>query len=546
MATIAQIATENGNFQTLLQLATFVDASLPGTNLVATLSDETQDLTVFAPTDDAFLALAEALGFSDFVFTPGAIGTFLENGLGAEVIRDVILYHVSPGAKSAALIGGFDTLPTALSGATIAPEGLRLGDNEPDVLDPEIIQGDIGADNGVVHVINRVLLPVDLPGNDAPTIGSFLESDSVGDFQILSLAVEFTGLDAVLQNEAVDLTVFAPGDGAFRFLASDLGMTDAITASTDDVFDYLLEALTLLSGGAFPNALFTDILLYHVIGDDLQFASQVDNQTLMTLAEEPVIIENGIVIDQEPDNISALVFARDLLFSNGIVHEIDEVLLPLDILQSNGTDDVDFVIDGNANTVIRTGGDNDLIDGNGGVDDIRAGNGNDLVLGGRGADLIFGNKGSDVLRGEGGKDQITGGRGNDLIDGGGGDDRLLGGRGKDTIDGGTGDDTILAGVKDDTIIGNWGDDDIRTGTGADVVIFREGDGKDILRDFDVFEDTLDLSAFGFADFEDFSRSSRIDEFTDSVVLSFGDDSLTFTNFSFDGAFFLPSPDFIIV
>ena len=63
MATFAGIATSNSDFSILVDVLGYIDANLPGSMLVATLDDPNQDLTVFAPTNDAFGALASDLGF---------------------------------------------------------------------------------------------------------------------------------------------------------------------------------------------------------------------------------------------------------------------------------------------------------------------------------------------------------------------------------------------------------------------------------------------------------------------------------------------------
>ncbi len=122
------------------------------------------------------------------------------------------------------------------------------------------------------------------------------------------------------------------------------------------------------------------------------------------------------------------------------------------------------------------------VDDNGGI--VLADAGDDTITGGAGRDIIRGGSGVDTIAGGAGGDVVRGGSGGDNISGGTGNDLLLGDAGADTIDGGTGDDHIMGGTGDDTLTG---------GSGADVFLFIENSGNDTITDFDVSEDTIDLS-----------------------------------------------------
>lgn len=136
----------------------------------------------------------------------------------------------------------------------------------------------------------------------------------------------------------------------------------------------------------------------------------------------------------------------------------------------------------------------------------------DIYFGGDEDDLVEGLGGIDILFGGGGWDVIDGGHGADIIGGGSGADILNGGNGLDIVRGGAGDDTVMGGNNEDIVIGNRGDDIIVGGAGNDIV--RGGRGEDIfvvtqdadidlVRDFVIGEDRVDLSAFDVA-FEDLS------------------------------------------
>ncbi|MBD3763984.1 MAG: fasciclin domain-containing protein [Rhodobacterales bacterium] len=465
MSTIAAIAVGDSRFEVLVSALTYVDAQLPGSNLVATLSDTSVDLTVFAPTDDAFGQLAVDLGFAGDPADAAAVTAFLVGALPVETLRDVILYHVSAGSQTLADIAANPTVAT-LNGATFTAEGTTLTDAEPDLLNPTLVQTDIAADNGVVHVIDRVLLPTDLPGNDAPSItelvlasGGTPDTNS-GDFDLLLTAVQAAGLADALADPAADLTVFAPTDAAFVALAQDLGF-----AGTDEgaAFAYLVEALTLLSGGADPIPLLTDVLLYHVAPGSLQSAQVLASDTISTLLGADIGVDGLKLADGDLARANPKLIATDIQAENGIVHVIDGVLIPVDLPNFDGN--ADLVVGTEANDTLSTGSAADLIDGNDGADVIDAGTGDDFVLGGKGKDTLLGRAGDDTLSGDNGRDQIRGGNGDDVIQGGLGLDTLKGGQ------------------------------------DADTFVFAAGDQADTILDFGRGADVIDLTAFGLADFD---------------------------------------------
>lgn len=141
--------------------------------LAGPLNDPQADLTLFAPNDRAFVLLARDLGYSGWsesgawTFLVDAL-TQLGNGNPIPVLTNVLLYHVAPESLNAyqVLLAGFANQPieTLLSGATFQPQGFRLKDADPDLTDPRLfVPLNVNATNGVVHTINRVLIPVNLP-----------------------------------------------------------------------------------------------------------------------------------------------------------------------------------------------------------------------------------------------------------------------------------------------------------------------------------------------------------------------------------------------
>ncbi|MEM9320786.1 MAG: fasciclin domain-containing protein [Pseudomonadota bacterium] len=488
MPTIANIAAASSDFNILTDAIGFVDASLPGTDLGATLSDPAADLTVFAPTDAAFGDLASKLGFAGEPTDEAAVTSFLV-GLGPELLRDVILYHVSPGQKTLEEINAQGTVITELAGATITPEGPVLNDLEPDLINPSVVMPDLAASNGIIQVVDKVLLPVDLPGNDAPTItgivsasGGAFDSNG-GDFDLLLNAVQAADLAGALDSETADFTVFAPNDAAFVGLAQTLGFHGEDEGAA---FGYIVDALTLLGKGD-PIPLLTEILTFHVSPSSLQASQILSGDPIATLQGGTLDVDGLQLVDADPGLPNPGLIATDIPASNGIVHVIDGVLQPIEtsaVLRMPGTD---LEIGGERRDFISTGRGNDFVDGNGGNDIIRLGRGDDVGIGGGGRDVIFAGRGDDLVLGEHGNDKIFAGRGNDTVDGGAGRDLIFGGRGKDTF------------------------------------IFKQGNDVDRIADFRDHQDKIDVSGFGITAFSEIEHA--ITGNAHRTALKIGDDKL---------------------
>ena len=130
---IVDTAIENGNFTTLV-------AAVQAADLVDTLKGE-GPFTVFAPTDDAFAALPE-----------GTVEGLLED---IPALTDILLYHVVSGAVPAADVVGLDSATTVQgSDVTITVEGDTVM-----VDDATVVITDIQTSNGIIHVIDAVLIP---------------------------------------------------------------------------------------------------------------------------------------------------------------------------------------------------------------------------------------------------------------------------------------------------------------------------------------------------------------------------------------------------
>jgi transforming growth factor-beta-induced protein len=274
---IAAIASENSQFSTL------VDA-LNKANLATTL-DGNGTFTVFAPTNDAFSALFQELGVNGI------------DDLSADVLTPILLYHVVGSvAMSTDLSTGYFE---SLSASPEDGEGIILfieADGGVTInSDITVINADIEASNGVIHAVDKVILP--------PTVVDIAIQNP--DFSILVQAVVKAGLVDALSAEG-PFTVFAPNNSAFEMLFQDLGISGIDDLTADDL---------------------TPILLYHVVSGNIR-SDEVSSGSVPTLNEdddiEIMVSNEGVKIDD------ANVIAVDVQGANGVIHVLDKVLLPDD------------------------------------------------------------------------------------------------------------------------------------------------------------------------------------------------------------------------
>ena len=263
------------------EVHTVLEDAVIAADLVGALSGD-GPFTVFAPTDDAFTALLAALGFTaeELLAYPG--------------LTDVLLYHVVGAQALSTDLSDGQEITTLLEEdvqVTITADGVFINQ-------AQVIVADLEADNGVVHVIDAVLVSEPAQSN---TVVDIIVNSEV--HTVLEDAVVAAGLVDALSGEG-PFTVFAPTDDAFTALLAALGFT----------------AEELL---AYPGL--TDVLLYHVVGAQALSTDLSDGQEITTLLDEDVqvtITADGVFINQ------AQVIVADLEADNGVVHVIDAVLVP--------------------------------------------------------------------------------------------------------------------------------------------------------------------------------------------------------------------------
>ena len=181
-----------------------------------------------------------------------------------------------------------------------------------------------------------------------------------------------------------------------------------------------------------------------------------------------------------------------------------------DILKGKGGADTFYGGDGDDR--IRGGDGDDVMYGGTGEDILIALSGNDSLFGGEDRDFIYGGRDADTIHGDGGHDEVRGNLGDDAILGGSGDDDLRGGGGHDDIQGESGDDFLFGENGQDVLFGGTGNDSLTGGSGsgifdghADTFVYKGtldgGGGFDRIKDWEDGLDQIDLSSFGFTDFD---------------------------------------------
>ncbi len=292
-----------------------------GTDLVGALSGE-GPFTVFAPTNDAFTELLAGLDGFD---TLDDFDTDEERDL----LATILTYHVvtSAAVESSALMDGqmIETLQGEIVIASVDGEDIDIEDATDDDADVDI--PDVLASNGIVHVIDKVLLPqAVLDVLNAPTtniVETAIATDALSSLvAALQKADENDGTDLVgaLSGEG-PFTVFAPTNDAFAELLASLDGFDTLDDfDTDEERDLLATILT-----------------YHVVvGAAVESSALTDDQMIETLQGENVIASvDGDDIDiEDATDEDADVIIPDVATTNGIVHVIDKVLLPQAVLDA--------------------------------------------------------------------------------------------------------------------------------------------------------------------------------------------------------------------
>lgn len=280
---IVELAQGDANLSTLV-------AAVQRAGLVDALTAE-GPLTVFAPTNQAFSDLLADLGLTKLEDVPVA------------VLKDILLNHVVSGeVKSSALTTGyvetllaFGTSTSYLNNYVDLSSGVKIGGST-------VTTPDVDASNGVVHVINKVILP--------PTV----VNQALNNPNFSSLVAALTRSDL-----GVDYVGILSGDGPFT-----------VFAPTNAAFTALLTELSVSSLNDIPADVLNKVLQYHVVSGANVLSTQLtDEQEVTTLQGQKFTIDltGGAKIKDAAGRTSNIV-ATDVQGANGVVHAIDKVILP--------------------------------------------------------------------------------------------------------------------------------------------------------------------------------------------------------------------------
>jgi transforming growth factor-beta-induced protein len=273
---IVEVAQSDPNLSTLV-------SAITAANLTDVLSDG-GPFTVFAPSNDAFAKL-----------DPDVLNTIIST---PSLLTALLQYHVANGSVSSSQLTNGD-VATLLSGQSIAVEvsGGMVTLNGSS----QVASADIEASNGIIHIIDEVLIPEDF---SAQTIVQIAASNP--DFSILVSALSKPELSDLLEaanDPTSDLTVFAPNNAAFEAVLGALGKT-----SIDEL----------------PVTLLKEIVQYHIAAGALMSNELTDGLLPTLLPDESLTVETGSGVKIN----GADVALADIKAINGVIHAVDAVLLP--------------------------------------------------------------------------------------------------------------------------------------------------------------------------------------------------------------------------
>ncbi|PWJ44620.1 fasciclin domain-containing protein [Sediminitomix flava] len=283
---IMEIVDQTSNVSTLL-------AAIDAASLRTTLKSS-GPFTVFAPTNDAFAKVdAEIINY--LLATP-------------EELSKVLTYHVVAGkVMSTDLSSG--TVPTVNEGQSL---NVSLGSSVM-INNATVTTADVEATNGVIHLINEVLLPsnLDLSGMKQTLAEIVVEDENFTVLEKILTMPEFSDILTAASNKDAELTIFAPTDAAFQTVLDVLGLDDL---------------------SEIPENVLMDIVTYHILGS-VAMSSDLQSTMYETLNGESITVDlsSGVMID------NASVTKADMEASNGVLHVVDAVLLPSTYASAIGT-----------------------------------------------------------------------------------------------------------------------------------------------------------------------------------------------------------------
>jgi transforming growth factor-beta-induced protein len=282
---IVDIAAGDDNFSTLV-------AALTEAELVSALQAE-GPFTVFAPTDAAFADLLAALEI-----TAGDL-------LAHPQLSEVLLYHVVSGKVMST------DLSDGMTATTLKGDDITIGvGGSVTINDATVTTADLEATNGVIHVIDKVLVPSDFVLSAEEEMMEEATMDIVEialadeQFSMLVMLLQRADLVSALQADG-PFTVFAPTNDAFTDLVTALGITPEELMAQPDL---------------------AKVLLYHVISGKVMSTDLSDGLEAATLNGNSITFDLSDGVKANASN----VIAADVNATNGVIHVVDAVLVPAD------------------------------------------------------------------------------------------------------------------------------------------------------------------------------------------------------------------------
>ncbi len=271
-ANLAETAVAAGNFKTLV-------TALKAADLADTIATK-GPFTVFAPTDEAFAKIPKPI-----------LTALLED---KKTLSQILLYHVVDGKVPASTVTTLTSAKTLNGDVKVA-----VKDGTVTVNNATVTSTDIEASNGIIHVIDTVLIPEGL----ALPAGNVVDAAvAAGSFKTLATALTAAGLVDTLKNGEGPFTVFAPNDAAFAKLPA--GTLEGLLADKEK-----LKA----------------VLLYHVVSGRVNSTAVTKLDKAKTLGGPEVAIK---VVDGKVKINDSTVTTADIQTGNGVIHVIDTVLMP--------------------------------------------------------------------------------------------------------------------------------------------------------------------------------------------------------------------------
>lgn len=472
MTSILDVVLGDENFSILADLITAID-EVTDVGLAETLGSAEFEGTVFAPTNDALISAANALGYPD----PDASGATtyliaaanaLTDGDGLALLGQVVAYHVSP---------------FAISPSDIFGSGLIVDGPAPNILDANAaplvpIREDVAVLNSIPTLIDEnitndygKLIDLDPDSPDA-MVGDFVETENGSVFVINQLLLPIDVQVDVEPTEDADLIVDGDEDGVFALLGGDDVFSggagdDYVEGNAGDDLIHLGDGNDTAHGGKGDDRIEgqagnDQIWGYH--GDDRLDGDQGNDSLNGGSGDD--FVQGGSGNDRVAGN------SGDDTLVGGIGNDL--------LLGRTGDDDLraedgdDRAFGGIGDDLIRGGAGDDSVRGDAGDDSVYGGLGDDRVSGNSGDDFVSGGFGDDVVYGRSGDDTVHGDNGDDRVWAHEGDDKLGGGAGNDSLNAGAGDDLAAGNAGDDRVAGNSGDDTLYGGSGNDTVLGEQG------------------------------------------------------------------------